>query len=205
MIESFFRSIYKYFRPIRIKGRNNNYHCESRLGRKFSVCVIGNDNDIRIGSDCVLSNTSICVSGNNNRIIVCDKVRFLGPCKIVMQGNAELILGCNSGIRGVEFNLKHARIQVGELCMFSYGIVLRNHDSHRIIDTSTDQVINQPKDIVLGNHVWIGQNATILKGANVGDNSVIGFGSVVTSSCEPGSVLAGVPAKVVKQNVNWDY
>jgi acetyltransferase-like isoleucine patch superfamily enzyme len=89
--------------------------------------------------------------------------------------------------------------------MFSYGIVLRNHDSHRIIDTSTDQVINQPKDIVLGNHVWIGQNATILKGANVGDNSVIGFGSVVTSSCEPGSVLAGVPAKVVRHNVNWDY
>lgn len=205
MIESFFRRIIKFFRPIRIKGFNNNYHCESRLGRKFNVYVNGNDNDIRIGSGCMLSNTSIFVSGNNNRIIVSDKVRFLGPCKIVLQGNAELVLGCNSGIRGVEFNLKRARIQVGELCMFSYGIVLRNHDSHRIIDTSTDQVINQPKDIVLGNHVWIGQNATILKGANVGDNSVIGFGSVVTSSCEPGSVLAGVPAKVVRHNVNWDY
>jgi len=205
MIDSLFRSIFHYFRPIRIKGSNNIYHCESRIGRKFYLLVGGNYNDIRIGSGCVLSNTSIFVYGNNNRIIVSDKVRFLGPCKIVMQGNAELLIGYNSGIRGVEFNLKQARIHVGELCMFSYGIVLRNHDSHRLIDSTTNQVINQPKDIVLGNHVWIGQNATILKGANVGDNSVIGFGSVVTSGCEPGSVLAGVPAKVVRRSINWDY
>lgn len=205
MIDSLVKSIYKYFRPISSKGSNNNYHCESKIGRKFNVCVNGNDNDIRIGSDCVLENTSIVVSGNNNRIIISDKVRFLGPCKIVMQGNAELLIGCNSGIRGVEFNLKQARIQVGELCMFSYGIVLRNHDSHRVIDSNTNQVVNQPKDIVIGNHVWIGQNATVLKGAVVGDNSVIGFGSVVTSSCEAGSVMAGVPAKVVRHNVNWDY
>lgn len=205
MIDLFFRNIYNFFRPIRIKGGNNNYHCDSRLGRKFNVYISGNDNDLRIGSDCVLENTSIFVSGNNNRIIISDKVRFLGPCKIVLQGNAELLIGCNSGIRGVEFNLKQARIQVGELCMFSYGIVLRNHDSHRIIDSNNNQVINLPKDIVLGNHVWIGQNATILKGVDIGDNSVIGFGSVVTSSCEAGSILAGVPAKVVKYNVNWDY
>ena len=197
--------IIKYLKPIRIKGSNNNYYCESKIGRKFNLCVNGNDNEIRIGRDCVLTNTSIFVSGNNYRINVGDKVRFLGPCKIVLQGNAELFIGFNSGIRGVEFNLKQAKIKVGELCMFSYGIVLRNHDSHQIVDASTNQVTNLPKDIVLGNHVWIGQNATILKGVNVGDNSVIGFGSIVTSSCEASSVLAGVPAKVVRHNINWDY
>lgn len=105
----------------------------------------------------------------------------------------------------MEFNLNGANIEVGELCMFSYGITLRNHDSHRIINPIDGSVINSPKDIVLGKHVWVAQNATILKGCHIGDNSVIGFGAIVTKSCDSGSIMTGVPAKVVKENVNWDY
>ncbi len=96
-------------------------------------------------------------------------------------------------------------MEIGALCMFSYGITLRNHDSHRIIDPSSGRVLNPPKDVILGRHVWIAQNATILKGCHIGDNSVIGFGSIVTKSCPPGSVMAGVPAKIVKEDINWDY
>ena len=89
--------------------------------------------------------------------------------------------------------------------MFSYGITLRNHDSHKIIDPKTQQILNPPKDIVLGSHVWVAQNATILKGCRIGSDSVIGFGSIVTKSCAPGSIMTGIPAKVVKENIIWDY
>lgn len=111
----------------------------------------------------------------------------------------------NAGIRGVEFNLRGAKTEIGELCMFSYGITVRNHDSHRVLNPETKQVLNKPKDIVLGKHVWVAQNATILKGCRVGDDSVIGFGSIVTTSCKQGSIMAGVPAKVVKDGITWDY
>ena len=129
----------------------------------------------------------------------------MGPCKIIMGGNATLHIKWNAGIRGVEFNLNGANIEVGELCMFSYGVTLRNHDSHKILDAHTGEIMNPAKDIVLGRHVWIGQNATILKGCNIGDDSVIGFGSIVTKSCGPGSVMTGIPAKIVKENIRWDY
>ena len=64
---------------------------------------------------------------------------------------------------------------------------------------------NHPKDIILGNHVWIGKNATILKGVTIGHDSIIAMGSVVTKSCEPNSIRAGNPAKVVKTDITWDY
>lgn len=117
----------------------------------------------------------------------------------------DLVIGENAGIRGVEFNVEEGRMEIGERCMFSFGITLRNHDSHRILDPSNGRVLNPPKDVILGRHVWIAQNATILKGCHIGDDSVIGFGSVVTKSCPIGSVMAGVPAKIVKENINWDY
>lgn len=143
--------------------------------------------------------------GSDCTIIIEDSVRFMGPCKIIVGGKSTLIIRQNAGIRGVEFNLCGAKIDVGELCMFSYGIILRNHDSHKIISTETGSIINSPKDVILGKHVWVAQNATILKGCHIGDNSIIGLGPVVTKSCKERSIMAGCPAQVIKENINWDY
>ena len=56
----------------------------------------------------------------------------------------------------------------------------------------------QVKAITIGNNVWIGANSIILKGVNLGDNVVVGTGSVVTKSFPNNSVIAGVPAKLIK-------
>jgi maltose O-acetyltransferase len=56
--------------------------------------------------------------------------------------------------------------------------------------------------IVIGNDVWIGEKAIILKGVIVGDGSVIGAGSVVTKNIPEFSVVAGNPAKVIRQRSN---
>ena len=204
-IRSILSTIYHCLRPIVVKGKNNIIHNRSKIGSGFRIFIEGKNNNIEIGKNCLLTNTQIIMHGNDNSIFIDDKVRFMGPCKIVMGGVSSLVIKYNAGIRGVEFNLNGANIEVGELCMFSYGITLRNHDSHRIINPIDGSVMNSPKDIVLGKHVWVAQNATILKGCHIGDNSVIGFGSIVTKSCDSGSIMTGVPAKVVKENVNWDY
>ena len=57
----------------------------------------------------------------------------------------------------------------------------------------------------IGNGVMITCGAKVLGDIYIGDNSVIGFGSIVTKSCDSGSIMTGVPAKVVKENINWDY
>lgn len=205
MLRKILRYLYNKIKPVQISGINNVFNCKSRIGNNFIVKVSGSNNSITIGEHCLLTNTFLHIAGENNRVIVEDRVRFMGPCRIIIEGgNSTLHIKYNAGIRGVEFNLNGANIEVGELCMFSYGITLRNHDSHKVLDRE-GRIVNLPRDIILGKHVWIAQNATILKGCHIGANSVIGFGSIVTKSCDPGSILTGVPAKVVKENISWDY
>lgn len=205
MFRSLIKALYRYFRPIQIHGDKNNYCCASKVDRNFYLDVYGNNNKINIGRNCLLTNTQILVAGDNNKIIIEDEVRFMGPCQIIVGSKSTLIIRKNAGIRGVEFNLDGGGIEIGELCMFSYDIILRNHDSHKVINPCNGMVLNPPKDIVLGKHVWIAQNATILKGRHIGDDSVIGFGAVVTKGCPNGSIMTGCPARVVKENINWDY
>lgn len=66
--------------------------------------------------------------------------------------------------------------------------------------------INISKDITIGEHVWIGANVSILKGCKIPNNSVIGTGAIVTKKFEKeGICIAGNPAKVVKEEINWTY
>jgi len=60
-------------------------------------------------------------------------------------------------------------------------------------------VIKDP--VVIGNNCWIGGGATILAGVHIGDGCVIAAGSVVTKSVAANSIVAGVPAKVIKSRV----
>ncbi|WP_042147819.1 sugar O-acetyltransferase [Paucisalibacillus sp. EB02] len=56
-----------------------------------------------------------------------------------------------------------------------------------------------PSPVVIGENVWIGSNATILPGVTIGDNSVVAAGAVVTKDVPENTVVAGVPAKVIKK------
>ena len=58
--------------------------------------------------------------------------------------------------------------------------------------------------ISIGNHVWIGINVTILKGVKIGDGAIIAAGAVVTRDVPERCLAAGVPARVIKNNVSWE-
>jgi maltose O-acetyltransferase len=56
----------------------------------------------------------------------------------------------------------------------------------------------ESRPVTIGKNVWLGAGSAILKGVNIGENSVVGFGAVVTDDVPPNCVVAGNPARIVK-------
>ena len=68
--------------------------------------------------------------------------------------------------------------------------------NHELEPSRRSSIVSAP--IRIGNRVWIGSHSTILPGVTVGDGAVVAAGAVVTKDVPPNTVVAGVPAKVVK-------
>lgn len=82
-------------------------------------------------------------------------------------------------------------------------IVSGNHRvdcvGHYMFDADFPKNPDDDQDVVIEGDTWIGIGVTILKGVTIGRGSIIAAGAVVTKSCPPYSILAGVPAKVVRK------
>lgn len=87
-------------------------------------------------------------------------------------------------------------IVLGDGCMLANGAYITDSDWHGLYDRINRAP--EPTPVVLGDNVWIGDHATVLKGVRIGDNSVVAARSVVTSDVPDNVVVAGNPARVVK-------
>ena len=75
-------------------------------------------------------------------------------------------------------------ISIGEHCLFSSDVTLRTGDSHAITDLAGKR-INASEDIILADHVWVGNRAIITKGASVAQDSVVATGAIFNQSHQP--------------------
>lgn len=92
---------------------------------------------------------------------------------------------------------KHIRI--GNDVAIGNNVVIRDSDDHEIVSSPTEMT----KSVYIGDHVWIGERAMILKGVNIGEGAIIAAGAIVTKDVLSHTLVAGVPAKIVKKDVNW--
>ena len=111
-------------------------------------------------------------------------------------------LGHNSilyanGLDGAEFT-------VGDDCAIAGEAVVRNDDAHTIFDVQTGKILNRPRSLHLGNHVWVTFRCTLLKGTSLPDNTIVGCGTICTKAfTEPNTIIAGTPPRVIRTGVNW--
>lgn len=167
------------------------------LSRTFKVHFFCRDSKAKlsIGKNCILKNEIIfeSVSGEVN----------IGE---------QVFINKNTRIMSVD------RITIGNNVTISYGCTIYDHNSHSlsykdrradislILDSSSldNDISNknwdtvEKKPVVIGNDVWIGFDAVILKGVTVGDGSIVAARAVVTKNVPPWSIVAGNPARVVK-------
>ena len=169
-----------------IKGSNNaiiigrNVRTDGTMFR-----IIGHNNTIQISDDCVIGpDCSFWLEGNNINIKVGAHTSFTRLCHVNAQEDG-------------------SSIEIGEGCMFSNHIIVRTSDSHPIYDMESFQRINCAKPVRIGNQVWIAPDSKIMKGANIGDGSIIGSNTMVGKYIPPHSLAVGMPARIVKSNVFW--
>lgn len=191
----------------KIIGKNNKIKRHGSILRSVQFEIFGNDNSILIGDKCIAKDLKIHIRGNNNLIEIHDDSRFNGASDIWIEDNrCHLSIGQKCTFEGVHLALTEddSKIEIGEDCMFAYNIEVRTGDSHSVIDNKSNKRINEAKNVKIENHVWIASHTLILKGSTIGSHSVVAAGSIVTKSFqEVGSILAGNPAKIVRQGVTW--
>ena len=154
--------------------------------RNCEFIFLGNNNAIELGKGCTARDGSFYTQDDSNAILVGDNTVFAGKIHIACTEASKCVIGRD--------------------CLFSSEIVIRSGDSHSIFDENGVR-INPAEDIIIGDHVWVGYRALVTKGAVIPNNCVVGTGSVVTRKTEKSShvVLAGVPARHVKEHIDWCY
>lgn len=186
--------------------KENKLHVYQAKILNSNFDVNGNSNRIVIKkTDNIFYGLTVNIVGNENNIFIEENATICG-LRIVIRGN-----GCNVSIgRNFSENQncvivcmgENNYVKIGDDCMFSSDIDIWNTDSHRILNAAGN-IVNVCLPIEIGNHVWIGKRSCILKGVTLGDNSIVGFASVVTKDVEENSVYAGNPARKIKGEINW--
>jgi acetyltransferase-like isoleucine patch superfamily enzyme len=127
----------------------------------------------------------------------------LYPGVLIYGINAHIIIRNNTKINGGVEIVSLKKIDIGEDCLFAEGIIVRDNDGHKINSGKDDDAAGEAKEVKIGNHCWIGQRAMILKGVTLADNVIVGAGAVVAGNFPSGVAVAGIPAKIIKENVSW--
>ena len=167
----------------------------------------GKNSKVIIHSPAIFTNSLIEV-GNNCHIEIQNSIHRINNLVIITANKSEIYIGNNFSCVGCKIENRDEAgkiVSIGDDCMFSYDIIFRTSDGHAIYDLENNRYINTPqKGIEIGNHVWIGMGVSILKDVSICDNTIIGAKSLVTKgNTHKTTILAGTPAKTLKQNVGW--
>lgn len=166
--------------------------------------IFGDNNSIEVGGNSILRGVNIHIKGNNIKLNIGNSVSIKGGDLWLEDDATKIWIGSNTTIEKAHIAVTEygKEIKIGKDCMIAKEVEIRSGDSHSIIDDKF-QRINHAKNILIGNHVWIGNRAIILKGVEIGDNSIIATGAIVTSNVPINVISGGIPSKTIKENINW--
>lgn len=191
-------------------NKNNTLKIDPETSFKNSAIIVEGEGNCIIIERCrTIQNLSVHFKGNYKTLYIHKSNKKIRGLKIVSnRANEQSIeIGEEFGCGGVEIQANDGleNISIGKDCLFSWGIRIRSSDGHSILGLDTKLVMNLPADVKIGDHVWVSENVSVLKGASVGSNSIIAHSSVVTSPFEEENVIVGgTPAKILKRLVSWD-
>ena len=142
------------------------------------IKVSSNCHDIRIGKNTYLDDyVSLDVSGKPN-------------------GKIKIDIGANCGFNRFTVIAASVQIIIGEGTRVGPSVYITDHQHGNAAD---ETLIESPT--IIGRDVWLGADVKVMKGVTIGDQCIVGAGSVVTEDIPPSSIVLGHPARVIRKRV----
>lgn len=175
----------KTFSTIICKYKMRIWGIKYKSNNKFiGPCIFYKEpkSNITIGNNCIFNSSSLF------------NYRGINHACIIQTGKegAEILIGNDCGFSGISIVCK-CKVVIGNHVNIGANSILGDYDDH------PDLYKTEPAPIYIKDNVWIGMNVIILKGVTIGENTVIGAGSIVTKDIPANVVAAGNPCKVIKQ------
>lgn len=130
---------------------------------------------------------------------VADEVRiwsYVNKAKIFVEKTGVLHIGKNSRINGCHISVSE-KVTIGNNVRIAPYVIIIDDDYHDVADHFAET--SKKGAITIEDDVWLAMSCKIMKGVTVGKGSVVAMGALVTKDVPPYTVVAGVPAKVIKQ------
>ncbi len=188
------------FRGVVLVGRGSKIrvHRSAHVSlASKSVLAIGIGHDAPVGAVLRLSpRSNLRVSG---------RVQISRDCNVALDYDATLTIGGETIFNEGCSVSCYSDTTIGSGCAISWGVRILDSDIHKLLrdGETTPRAPSPHAPINIGKDCWVGANAVVLKGTQLGDGSVVAAGAVVASKVPPSSLVAGVPARVVRENVTW--
>ena len=186
---------------------------------------------VRYGGWCVVSRGTRLKIGPGSRLLIPDgSFLFLGfahftpaPCavhlgrgatlsvrgtvqihrgtRVFVHDGARLEIGNRSFVNDCSTVTCFQHITIGSGCAISWNTNILDTNAHELAIGGQPRPRSGP--VTIGDQVWIGTGATVLAGVTIGDGAVIAAGSVVAAAVPGQTLVAGNPARVVREDVSW--
>lgn len=188
------------------KKDNNRVVLGNTKLRHCRIRIKGKNNFVKTGFSSLLKGCEIIINGDNCKVMIGERSTLLNAELVCEDTGSSIETGDHCICAGkVHFAATEGkRIVIGDDFLCSDGVTIRTGDSHSIYGEDKRR-INPGKDVKISKHVWIGNQVILLKGTELGENDVVGSGSVVRGYFPDNVVITGNPAKIIRENISWDF
>lgn len=188
-------------------AKESSVNIKSKLSKQYDINVTGKNNLFETDDNFIVDDMHIPIKGNNNTVKIGENGFVAESLEIYNTQN------CQNGSIQIAKDVAFAKsticlydnnsfIKIGEDCIFAINTTIHAADGHAVYEE--EKLCNKAIGTEIGNHCGFGFNSSILKNSSIGNNCIVAAGAMVSGKFEENNcVLGGLPAKIIKRNVNW--